>query len=509
MIVHTMGKSHREEGWPTEVQEWVRVERERSLRVIVSWPFGSDERYGNTQFGAYQPGGATVWQRGPCPLSRGYWERVVGDRAVIAAQAGLTGLVVDMEMYAADSTRYPGPCYCDQCWGRFVAAYLEGVVAAAVALRERPAWIAANALAGDYARWQELEVMGILGAIRERVREANPRFLLGNLLDAESLAGLARGFGTPSMPALVFSELEYSGGIAGLPARLANLRSQGYPVCYIPGLWIKPVTPPRLPELVRTIGPGSGGFWIWSSAAFADNAGAEYAHAEGYSHDAYWQAFKEANAALTAALRSGASAEAPAQVGPRAEVPRSRSTTPSAAEWADAAVLGPFLEYCSGTPALAATHVRALWDGTTLHLWARCDEPQPEQMRTKAAERDDGLLWEQDCLEVFWQHPGTTAYAHVVVTSAGVVADAFSDGIRPEDLGWDAPIETAATRTDQGWELRLRLPLAAAGGGVLEPGTEIRFELARHRPGRETTCWAPTGGMYRAAPNLWGTLLLR
>ena len=95
----------------------------------------------------------------------------------------------------------------------------------------------------------------------------NPRFLLGNLLDPESLAGLARGFGTPTMPALVFSELEYNGGIAGTPGRVEQLRREGYPVWYVPGLWIRPVTPPMLPELVAAVAPATGGYWIWSTAA--------------------------------------------------------------------------------------------------------------------------------------------------------------------------------------------------------------------------------------------------
>ncbi|MBU0609365.1 MAG: hypothetical protein KKI08_15875, partial [Armatimonadetes bacterium] len=94
LIVHTMGKSHSEQGWPEEVTRWVEVQKRTPLRVIFSWPFGADERYGNTQFGAYQPGGGDVWKKTPCPLAAEYWNRVVGDRAVIAAKAGLTGMVV-------------------------------------------------------------------------------------------------------------------------------------------------------------------------------------------------------------------------------------------------------------------------------------------------------------------------------------------------------------------------------------------------------------------------------
>jgi hypothetical protein len=510
MIVHTMGRTHSAEGWPAEAAQWATVQQERGLRVIVSWPFGSDERYGNTQFGAYQPGGATTWQRGPCPLSVEYWDRVVGERAVVAARAGLTGLVVDMEMYGADATRYPGPCCCESCWGRFVAEHLDGVDAANVSLADRPAWIAGNGLVGDYARWQELQVMAILGGIRQRVRQVAAQFLLGNLLDPESLPGLARGFGTPTMPALVFSELEYHGGVAGLPDRLERLRREGYPVWYVPGLWIRPVTPSVLPGLVRQVGPGSGGFWIWSSAAFAPNASGEYAHAESSSHDDYWQAFRQANADLTAAIAAGAVSSPPEpRVGPRATVPRVDGPTPTPADWDRSVVLGPFVFYQDGRPAQAATLARVLWDGQRLHLWLTCHEPAPASPPPLHGERDDATLWQQDSIEVFWRRPESGAYAHVVVNAAGTVADAFSDGIRPEDPGWNANIEATASRGPKQWELRLAIPLAADGAGPLAAGSEMCFELARNRPGGgETTCWAPTGGMFRGASNLWGTLVL-
>lgn len=305
LIIHTMGATHSETGWPEEAAQWARVQEQRGLRVIISWPFGSDERYANTAFGGYQPGGAVRWLRGPCPLSREYWERVVGDRALVAAEAGLTGLVVDMEMYGADAVRYPGPCHCDTCWTQFVEDHLEGVAAEDVPLTDRPAWLSANGLAADYARRQELQVMAILSDIRGRVRAANPRFLLGNLLDPESLPGLARGLGTATMPALVFSELEYTGAVAGVAERVERLGREGYPVWYLAGLWIRPVTPPMLPELVAAPASSTGGYWIWSTAAFRPDARPPYAHAEGYSHDDYWQAFRRANDALDEALANG------------------------------------------------------------------------------------------------------------------------------------------------------------------------------------------------------------
>lgn len=302
LLVHTMGKSHSEAGWPEEVARWVQVQRHYPLRVIVSWPFGSDERYGNTQFGAYQPGTASLWTRTPCPCAQGYWEQVVGDRAVVAARAGLTGLVVDMEMYGADSTRYRGPCCCDDCWARFLANHLEGVPPREVAVTERSAWLEANGLAADYARAQELRVMALLRALERRVHREQAGFLLGNLLDLETLPGLACGFGTPTVPALVFSETEYAGSLAGLPERLLKTRTD-YPIYYVPGFSPRPVLPARLQKLIPEAGVPSAGFWVWSSLAYDDQAPAEYGHAPGYPAEEYWAATKAGVAALLEAVQ--------------------------------------------------------------------------------------------------------------------------------------------------------------------------------------------------------------
>jgi len=298
LIVHTMGVSHSEAGWPPEVAEWVRVERERGVRVIFSWPFGSDERYGNTQFGAYHPGNADSWTHTPCPLAEEYWQRVVADRALIAARAGLTALVVDMEMYAADSTRYGGPCCCDRCFARFVAGHLEGVQPADVAPAERSAWIAGNELAADYARAQELAVEALLRRIEEAVHAVNPQFLLGNLLDPESLPGLARGFGTPTTPALIFSELEYPGDLSRTAERAQGLRERGYPALYVPGFSLGAVTPPQLPDLVAQAAPLTAGYWLWSAAAFDADVPPVYRHPAEFTHEDYWRAFTAANARL-------------------------------------------------------------------------------------------------------------------------------------------------------------------------------------------------------------------
>ena len=303
-IMHTSGPAnHSEDGWRAMCAAWAQVQATHGLRVIVSWPFGSDERYGNTQFGAYQPGGSQRWTHTPCPLSEDYWQRVIGDRAVVAAEAGLTGFVADMEMYGADSTRYRGPCYCDRCWAGFVDEHLEGIKPADVPLATRPDFTAANDLSADYARRQELGIMAILGRIRERARAVNPDFLLGNLLDFESVPGLARGFGTPTLPALVFSETEYRGDLTGMVERIARIDAEGYPALYVTGLTPTVIPADSMAELIRDAALPAAGYWVWSSLAYAEERRPGYGHNAGFTAEQYWQATMAGNGLLTEALR--------------------------------------------------------------------------------------------------------------------------------------------------------------------------------------------------------------
>jgi hypothetical protein len=310
MLVHVSGPAAMSAaGWPAEARAWAAVQQERRLRCVISWPYGSDERYGNTQFGAYHDGTAKAWTKTPCPLSREYWDRVVGDRAVVAAEAGLAGLVVDAEMYGADSTAYAGPCYCDRCWRSYVADCVDGGDVAAVPAAERAAWTARQVVSKDYQRWQEAKLVGILRDIRDRVRALRPDFLLGNLPSIEFLPGLARGFGTPERPALIFGEREYKGrddnnwfNVSDLPNRVADLAKQGIPALFVSGLWVQPVIPADFPRLAVTLGAPYGGYWVWSTAGLRTGAQGDYAHHPDYTDDDYWQAFARAHAALTAAL---------------------------------------------------------------------------------------------------------------------------------------------------------------------------------------------------------------
>ncbi len=114
-----------------------------------------------------------------------------------------------------------------------------------------------------------------------------------------------------------------------------------------------------------------------------------------------------------------------------------------------------------GEPATQRTEVRFVLDGEALYIGARMfDSLGGAGVRTRLARRDQvrGDADELDIIfDTFHDHLGRT---RVVVTPAGVRADAYGPGGAGEDYSWD-PIWEAKTRIDSlGWTAELRIPLS-------------------------------------------------
>ena len=112
--------------------------------------------------------------------------------------------------------------------------------------------------------------------IRARCQEVNPFFLfaMGHLM--ESLPGLTRGFGTRSLPCLIFSEGEYHDGpTAQTVANVQLLRREGIPGLYISGLmvWFHDVA--GLARNAILGGLYSDGWDAWCGMALTMNVGTD------------------------------------------------------------------------------------------------------------------------------------------------------------------------------------------------------------------------------------------
>lgn len=480
------------------------------VKVFLSLPYGADEYYGNTQFGKFSTGGENKWVRTPCPLSAGYWNAVVGDRMEEAARQGLTGCVADMEMYAADQTRLPGSCYCDDCWSRFLLEYTTVENPLGIPDETRSATLAASGLSLEYARWQEIEVSKILRQIEQRVHAINPDFIMGNLLDMESLPGLSRGFGTPDKPSLIFSETEYSGAISGLDGRINQLKNSGYPSIYVPGFWPNPLTPDVLEEKIVQAAPKNNSYWMWNIGCFGrDDLGIFYQQNENHTKQEYIDAVNSANKKLDEAILTGEFEEVKDDVVAPVYTASKITGNPTDADWENAPYTEDFKFYnIFGSPEVLS-RAKILWNGEMLFVRVYNDEPQMSELKPSSTDRDNPNIWMEDCNEIFWKFQDSTSYVHYVAARQGNYADYYGNGYGNDDISINYDAQITPFETDGGWGLDMAIPLSMDGERTAQSGEVISLEICRYRAlNAETSCWAPTFGVYRGSPNLWGKVTL-
>ena len=184
---------------------------------------------------------------------------------------------------------------------------------------------------------------------------------------------------------------------------------------------------------------------------------------------------------------------------PLCVVPQAGQPPSGAADWTRAAVLGPFVRNDGAGMPAAGTLARICRTADALCLRVECQEPQMAALRAGVTQRD-GMVWVDDCVEVFVQAPGQRAYAHFVVNPLGT---AFDELVR--DSSWNAAWECAAGRGEGSWWCELRIPFAALGGA---PGKDADWGLnvcRSRRPEPELSAWSATGAGFHQ-PERLGTV---
>ena len=155
-------------------------------------------------------------------------------------------------------------------------------------------------------------------------------------------------------------------------------------------------------------------------------------------------------------------------------------------EWAEAAKLSGFVKHDDATPAIHMTDAYVARDASMLYVAFACHgQPEP-----KGVERPrDGAVWEDDCVEVFLQPPGSDTYYHLAVNAAGSCFEARCPG---SDASWNPDMQAKAGRIDGGWVVEMAIPWAAVQG---KPGGVWRINLGREdTQTKQATCWSPTFG---------------
>ncbi len=128
------------------------------------------------------------------------------------------------------------------------------------------------------------------------------------------------------------------------------------------------------------------------------------------------------------------------------------------------------------------TKVRGVYtlDGITLGF--EMAEPAPGKLATGKGSEDTGVLWHNDCVEVFLDPTEENAddFYQLIVT-----ADLEMYHAHAGDTAWDPEGVKAATHTtEDAWTMEIFIPLAALDGVDRLGTTKWSGQLTRHRHGR-------------------------
>ena len=156
-------------------------------------------------------------------------------------------------------------------------------------------------------------------------------------------------------------------------------------------------------------------------------------------------------------------AETPALAPQRTEVPPVIDGRLDDAAWATPPLeLGEWLSYnpLNGSPMAQRTEVRVAYDSRALYFAFHCVDPEPDKIRSTLSRRDQ--LWNDDWVGLSLDSVGNGQASYdMFVNPRGVQADILTTASAGENSAPDWVWESAAQRTDEGYDAEIRLPLTS------------------------------------------------
>lgn len=144
------------------------------------------------------------------------------------------------------------------------------------------------------------------------------------------------------------------------------------------------------------------------------------------------------------------------------------------------------------------TFFRAGWTDDSLYLAVRCFEPDPGKMNASGG--DEGQLWLDDSVELFFKPHDSDEYFHLAANSVGARWNGVGMG-NPRPLwAWGAKAQVGPDN----WSLEARIPFSVLKRTPSE-GETWRVSVARNintGPAFEHfTCWPPLGRSFHEPTN--------
>jgi hypothetical protein len=245
----------------------------------------------------------------PRPLSDIWWRQnleplVLGAARASAEITGLTGMVLDLELYEAGSLAYAdGHCFDDECWAHIAESITandtdRGHAASIIQTTDRLPWLVDQGLMAFAYRHLENLVAARGRDLLERAREIDPDFTLilytHAVQDGWFYRGLYRGFGTTERPVVLLSydqNLDYI---------MRNLRARGYPVFGLSGILGVRLSARDAGTALYNAAANSDGYWLFQYGDFEITEN-DPGHVRNHDDPSeYWQQFSRTNTRLDA-----------------------------------------------------------------------------------------------------------------------------------------------------------------------------------------------------------------
>ncbi len=240
----------------------------------------------------------------PCPTSQEFWDFAITGRALALLRAAnpgdasyvpkfddvFEGIVIDLELYSSEYDEYEAPCYCDRCFGDFLASLgpanpLPPGDPIPVATERFNFLVTHSTSSLDlvlaYDDFEERSILELVTQFREDVHSIDPCFKLAStasIREASFYRGFTRGIGTRRSPYYELSQRFLGSGYTGsVVLHQQDIMDRGLHVELIVGLWFLPFDPLGLVDHYYVSAIQTGGVWLNRADSYQNN-GADLCH---------------------------------------------------------------------------------------------------------------------------------------------------------------------------------------------------------------------------------------
>jgi hypothetical protein len=162
-------------------------------------------------------------------------------------------------------------------------------------------------------------------------------------------------------------------------------------------------------------------------------------------------------------------------------------------EWDKAAPLETFVNNQTGKSAISKTNGFIAHDGKNIYLAFICEEPAMDKISaTPYPGRHDAPIWANDAIEIFFRNNiNSTEYVQFIADTLNQHYDAYLEDFQGFNPVW----ESAVTKSENGWNMEVKIPLSTVSNEKVESGTVWQADFFReYNRGSMQSAWQMTKG---------------